>query len=238
MVNVTIIDKGCRGCTLCVDTCPVNVFDYDAGKDLAKVARQEDCIGCLSCYYECPSQCIEVSDIERMRPFHRIEEHAALIEKFLQEKAAGRAIKAEDLEEARKDVSARLVALTNTIVEVLGTGYKAVGRRAGALAAAHLPEVYEEKGLDYVLGGMQRLFHQAFQFDFKVSGEAVSMEFHPCGLCRIVEQAGWKVGEAVLCQVFHEFWAGLLTAYIGTSYRYELPMIGATCKMELQPVKR
>jgi hypothetical protein len=172
-----------------------------------------------------------------LRPFHRIEEHATLIEKFLQEKTAAKSLTQADLDEAYKDVAARLIALSGTTVELLGGGYKVVGRQSGALAATHLPEVYDEKGLDHVLCGMQRLFRGAFVFDYSVSGENVNLTFNPCGLCSIVEGAGQKVGDAVLCNVFHEFWVGLLSAFAGKHYRYQVPTAGAVCKMELHPAK-
>lgn len=237
MAKIIVTEKGCRGCTLCGEICPVKLFEFREGQAAPSVVRQEDCIGCLSCLYICPSRCIDVSEIEMLRPFHRIEDHVALIEKFLQEKSAVKSLTKEDLDEAYKDVAARLIALSGTIQELLGGGYKAVGRQSGTLAAAHLPEVYDEKGLDHVLSGIQRLFKGAFVFDYTVSGEEVNMTFNPCGLCHIVESAGWKVGEAILCNVFHEFWAGLLSAFAGKPYRYQMLAAGAVCTMKLYPNK-
>jgi NAD-dependent dihydropyrimidine dehydrogenase PreA subunit len=222
MAKITVTEKGCRGCTLCADVCPVKLFEFHEGQDYPAVMRQEDCIGCLSCSYICPSGCIAVTEVETLRPFHRIEAHAAFIEKFLQEKTACKSLTKEDLDEASRDVAARLVAL---------------GRQSGTLAAAHLPEVYEEKGIEHVMSGIQRLFREAFVFDYTVSGEEVNLTFHPCGLCSIVESAGWKVGDAVLCNVFHEFWVGLLSAFVGKHYLYQVPAAGSGCKMELRPAK-
>jgi NAD-dependent dihydropyrimidine dehydrogenase PreA subunit len=236
MPAVRIIDRGCRGCELCVDLCPVKVFERTAN-DIAAVVRERDCIGCLSCIYLCPSRCIEVDDVPLLRPFHRIEEHAALIEKFLQEKSGTSTLTEADWEEARKDVAARLFALSATVLETIGRGHKAIGRRAGALAAAHFPEMYEEAGLDKVLSSMQHRFRDAFEFDYSVAGESANLNFHPCGLCRIVEDAGEKVGEAVLCQLFHEYWAGVLGAFVGVQYRCEVPEAGKTCRMELKPAR-
>ena len=238
MPTIAVEEKGCRGCMFCGEICPVKVFAFREGQDHPVIERQEDCIACLSCSYLCPSGCIVVSDIKELRPFHRIESHTALITKFLQEKTAAGSLSQADLDEAYRDVSARLVALSGTVVELLGAGYKVVGRQAGTLAAAHLPEVYDEMGLDHVLSGMQRLFHGSFVFRYSVSGERVQLTFDPCGLCEIVDGAGWKVGEAVLCNVFHEFWAGLFSAYMGRHYRYELPEAGTVCRMELFPVKQ
>lgn len=235
MAQVAIVERGCRGCSLCVDTCPVEVFDRDDEHDLAVVSRPEDCIGCLTCHYVCPSQCIEVSEVEVLRPFHRIEGHVALIERFLQEKTAASTLTSEDLAEAHADVAARLQALAHAVVEIMGRGHKAVGRRAGSVAAVHLPEVYDEKGLENVLSGMQQRFQGAFPFDFKVSGNDVELVFKPCGLCKVVEDAGETLGEAVLCELFHEYWAGLLTTYIGATYKFEMPKVGTECEMKLFP---
>lgn len=235
MAQVAIVERGCRGCSLCVDTCPVEVFDRDDERDLAVVSRPEDCIGCLTCFYVCPSQCVEVTEVEILRPFHRIEGHVALIERFLQEKAAASTLTEEDLAEAHADVAARLQALAHAVVEIMGRGHKPVGRRAGSVAAIHLPEVYEEKGLENVLAGLQRRFVGAFPFDFKLSGGDVELVFNPCGLCKVVQDAGETVGEAVLCELFHEYWAGLLTEYVGTTYKFEMPKTGPVCEMKLFP---
>ncbi len=235
MATVKIEERGCRGCTLCVDLCPVKVFEFKEAPQQASVVHQDRCIGCLSCHYACPSQCIEVDDFLRLRPFHRIEGHAALIRRFLQTQPLADTLTEADLEEAASDVAARLLALSETVVETIGKGYRAVGRRAGAVAAEHMPEMYEEAGLAPVLAAMQKRFAHAFTFDYKIEGAHASLTFHPCGLCAVVEGAGGKVGEAVLCQLFHDYWAGLLSAFVGGRYKCEVPVAGQVCNMELLP---
>jgi len=235
MPTLNIEEKGCRGCTLCVDICPVQVFDYAEKENLAKVARQDDCIGCLSCYYLCPSQCLTVTDIEVMRPFHRIEENVALVEKFLQEKSATKTLTKEDSQEANHDVAVPLNALAAAVTETMGRGQKAGGRKAGTRAAGHLPEMYEEKGLEDVLKRMQERFRHGFDFDYKISGQEVELTFKPCGLHALVTKAGDKLGDATLCQLFHEYWAGLIGAFCDAKYRYEVPTTGTQCTMKLMP---
>lgn len=233
MPNVTLTDRGCRGCSLCADICPVDVFEYKEAEHLAKVVHAQDCIGCLSCFYICPSQCIAVSDIEVLRPFHRIEKHAALVEKFLQAKATPRALTAQDWDEAFKDVSARLYALSHAVTETMGRAQKAVGRTAGSVAAEHLPEMYEETTIEGLLKRMQERFRSSFDFDFTMEGNNLSLLFHPCGLYKVVTAAGEKVGEAVLCQLFHEYWAGLLGTFAGAKFGVEMPQTGQNCMMKL-----
>jgi NAD-dependent dihydropyrimidine dehydrogenase PreA subunit len=227
--TVKIVERGCRGCTLCVEVCPVEVFEMDASGVLARVLRPDDCIGCYSCLYACPSRCLELGDVIPLRPFHRIEGHAALVERFLKEPTATHSLTDADHEEARRDVAVRLRALSDAIAETMGRGQKAVGRRAGIAAAAHLPETYEGKGLPAVLDRLRPLFN----FEYTADAERVTLRFTPCALCRVVRDGGEKEGEALLCALFHEYWAGLLSAYVGQRYRCELKAAGDACQLEI-----
>jgi NAD-dependent dihydropyrimidine dehydrogenase PreA subunit len=238
VATITLVERGCRGCTLCVDVCPVQVFDFDAAADRAVASREQDCIGCLSCEYACPSRCIDVADVERLRPFHRIESHTALVDRFLQQKSAGRILTHDDLEEAFRDTVARLRALADAVVETMGRGHKPVGRRAGAVAASHMPEMYEEKGLEKIVVGMKRQFRRSFEFEHRIRDDEVEMTFSPCALYRVVTEAGENAGSAILCELFHEYWAGLFTAYTGVTYRCEVPTAGETCEMRLTVARR
>jgi len=220
---------------MCVDLCPTDVFDHDEAADLATAARSEDCIGCLSCFYICPSQCVVVDDVHTQRPFHRLEGNVALVEKLLQAKSASATLTAEDWAEATKDVSSTLVALSASIVEMMGRAHKALGRKSGALSAAHLPEVYEGEGLDGVLEALQRRFKHCFDFEANIEGEKVGLTFSPCSLMDVVKSAGQEPGEAISCQLFHEYFAGLLGAFTGTNYAYEVNEVGSDCKLSYQP---
>lgn len=237
MATVRIEEHGCRGCSLCVDLCPVQVFEQDASGALARVGHAERCIGCLSCVYACPSQCVEVDGYVRLRPFHRVEANAALVRRFLQEQPVSEAVTEADLEEAWSDVSARLFALSDTVVETIGKGYRAVARRAGVMAAEHLPEMYEATTLDEVLAALQQRFAHAFTFDYTLDGGKATLRFKPCGLCRVVRGGGQTVGDAELCQMFHEYWIGLVSTFVGARYRYQMPVVGEVCEMELAPAE-
>jgi NAD-dependent dihydropyrimidine dehydrogenase PreA subunit len=240
MPQVSIDDKGCRGCSLCVDRCPVQVFDRienpKTGVYRAQVARTGDCMGCFACYYLCPSQCIQVSDVEIQRPFYRVHENVSFVERFLQTGTAEKTLTEADWEEAYKDVSMTLISLSKAIQSIMGRGTKALGRRSGVVAASHFPEVYEEPELTGRLRRLQAQFRHSFEFEFEVAGQEIQFTFAPCGLFRVVEQeAGEKVGQAVLCQLFHDFLAGLVGTYSGVSYRYQVPRTGSSCTVILSP---
>ena len=236
MPEVSITEKGCRGCTLCVDICPVDVFTFDEEKDLAQVAVNEDCIGCLSCYYICPSQCIEVTDTVPVRPFHRIEENVALVEQFLQTKSAVAALNDEELDVAYNEVGILLSSFAGVITEILGRGHKSVGRRAGVVAATHLPEMYEQTGLPQLLGCMHKRFGSSFDFQYTLSNENdIDISVEPCGLLKALQNAGEQPGESNLCLLFHEYWAGLISTFTGVKYSYEVVQAGETCRLKFLP---
>jgi NAD-dependent dihydropyrimidine dehydrogenase PreA subunit len=61
MVKEIIIDTNkCNGDGICVDTCPVNVYELDAKSGKAKVINLEDCIECLACEENCPEGAIKI----------------------------------------------------------------------------------------------------------------------------------------------------------------------------------
>ncbi len=237
MPDIRIVDKGCRGCTLCVDICPVKVFAFDPATDLARVECPQDCIGCLSCVYLCPSQCIAVSGIELVRPFHRIEENVALVEQFLQTPAAARRLTDGDLDTAYDEVGILSTAFAEAITEILGRGHKSVGRRAGAVAAAHLPEMYEKQGLEDLLRRMRTRFGAGFGFGHSVSRDGgIELGIAPCGLLQAVRHAGETPGESDLCLLFHEYWVGLISAFTGRQHSYRLLQAGEACRLAIQPL--
>ncbi len=58
-----IVDKKkCKGHFLCIDVCPVNVFDKDEKAKKVKVVRPDDCIGCRACEAQCPESAVKIED--------------------------------------------------------------------------------------------------------------------------------------------------------------------------------
>lgn len=223
MPTVHIEEAGCRDCGLCVEICPTDVFEQalqDGGaRKLAKVVRQDDCIGCTSCVYLCPSRCLSVTSDNPQRPFHRMESNAALVARFLQQVPATQQLGQADYDEALKDTHVRLKALSDALKEIMGRGQRAVGRSAGNLAAAHMPEMYETAELAQLLAGMRRRFAHAFDFEAKIEEDAsATLTFPACAMHKVVAAQGDPAGSANLCELFHEYFAGLMSAFTGKNY--------------------
>jgi NAD-dependent dihydropyrimidine dehydrogenase PreA subunit len=83
VVQILIHDPACRGCRLCVDVCPTDVFTFDEERARASVAEPEDCIACLSCAYECPSGAIAHADFHVVKNFYRDLDFCRRMERYL-----------------------------------------------------------------------------------------------------------------------------------------------------------
>ena len=57
MPTVTVSDA-CNGDEICVDVCPMNVFDLVNNRSVPE--RADDCIMCMVCVSACPTQAITV----------------------------------------------------------------------------------------------------------------------------------------------------------------------------------
>jgi hypothetical protein len=64
-------------------------------------------------------------------------------------------------------------------------------------------------------------------------GESVAVDFEACALEPLVRGRGQRPGEAVLCVLFHEYWAGLLSEFGGKSYGVEAGDPGRACALRL-----
>jgi 2-oxoglutarate ferredoxin oxidoreductase subunit delta len=59
MFKISINPKWCKGCGICADFCPKNVYDFTMGST-PEPARSKDCIGCKQCELKCPDLAIKV----------------------------------------------------------------------------------------------------------------------------------------------------------------------------------
>jgi len=57
--HVTIFDSWCKGCGICIEFCPQDVFEAN-GQGKAVVVRGEKCTACHWCDIHCPDMAITV----------------------------------------------------------------------------------------------------------------------------------------------------------------------------------
>ncbi len=83
MIRIEIHEDACRGCKLCVDVCPTEVFSFDETACKARVKEAQDCIGCLSCAFVCPAAALRHEGIHAVKNFYRDVEASRRMEKYL-----------------------------------------------------------------------------------------------------------------------------------------------------------
>jgi len=62
MPKPVVDKKKCKGCFLCVEVCPVNVFEKDEKNKKVKIVKPNDCIGCRACEAQCSEGAIKIED--------------------------------------------------------------------------------------------------------------------------------------------------------------------------------
>ena len=67
MVKVTVDWNKCDGDGVCVDVCPVDVFELQdlaeyPGTQKSVPVRADDCILCMACVTSCPTEAITVEE--------------------------------------------------------------------------------------------------------------------------------------------------------------------------------
>jgi len=84
-----INEAKCTGCGMCVTSCGRDVFDFDAGKKVAVVARPLQClVGCTSCESWCIFNAISFRDKQYVKEIIKKERLLLVAKKQLKERLA------------------------------------------------------------------------------------------------------------------------------------------------------
>jgi len=96
--------------------------------------------------------------------------------------------------------------------------------------------MYESTKMVDLLAGLRRRFAHAFDFDAKIEADdaTVTLTFSNCALHKVVSAQGEIVGSANLCELFHEYFSGLMSAFSGRSYAVATLGTVGQCTMKFQ----
>lgn len=224
MIDITIDEKACVSCELCVEICPTDVFVWDEDEGVPKVDKPAECFGCLSCSEICPPHCISHSGVE-LSESHYHDPYALRLASRLGADISERFHVPSDDEsrtKAAEDLGVRLRSVAEVFKQTLGGSLPAVGTMAGRTLARHLPRYREPNGLNEALALAEKQFAPAWEFTTTRNGDDLTIDVNRCFVRETCAREGLELGSE-MCVLFYNYLAG----YLGQMGKVRLRLMGA-----------
>jgi ferredoxin len=211
MITITIDEKACRSCTLCVDECPTQVFAMDAGAKTPRIAKPGECFGCLSCSEVCPSDAIHHDNLPASEAYHHGETSLRVAGRLGCAALPALAVPVEawNLDKAVADLGVRLQSVGAVFKDILGTGLPAVGALAGHTLARQRPRYRLPQNVEEALVLAQETFSPAFEIRPRVEGSRLTVDVGACFVRELCAGGKAELG-GELCMLFYHCLAGYL----------------------------
>ncbi len=210
MITVKIDEDACVGCTLCVDECPTDVFEFDDVKKIPVVTREKECFGCFSCSEICPAEAIVHGDAVISNNFYHDSYSLDLAAKLTP--GISQVMDVTDEAERRTaldDLGIRLLSIASVFRHTLGGSMPAVGTMAGRTLATQLPRYQEPESLQEVFELCVKQYGPSWDLDFVLEGESLVITTKSCFIRELCEREGIELG-GDLCVLFYNNLAGYL----------------------------
>jgi L-aspartate semialdehyde sulfurtransferase ferredoxin len=225
MIEITIDEKACVGCTLCVECCRTEVFSFNEEKKVAEVSRPKECFGCLSCAEICPATAIDHKGVTLSAAYYH--------DPYALKLAAGIGgdswrspnvpLDKQEWETALTDLGVRLLSVAAVFKQTLGTGLPAVGTLAGRTLAGQLPRYQECRSLEEALQLAREQFAPAWEIETRLEGaDRLTIEVKECFVRDLCRREKIALGEE-LCTLFFYY----LSGYIGKMGNARLRLMNA-----------
>jgi len=215
MITVTVDDKACVGCTLCVDECPTKVFEFDEANSIPKVAKPKECFGCLACSEICPADAISHEDVALQEALYHDAYALALASKLTADPKLHVHVLTDKPKRqmAMADLGVRLLSVASVLRQTLGSGLPAVGTIAGRTLANQLPRYKVPKSVAEALERAREQFDPAWEMTPQASGaDDFSIQIKGCFVRDLCKKEGIEIG-GDLCILFCNY----LTGYLGST---------------------
>lgn len=224
MITISIDEKACVNCSLCVDTCPTQVFTFDQATELPTVARPKECFGCLSCAEICPANAITHQGAMRTETFYHDPYALELARKLATEETIHYQTidSAAARDAAMGDLSVRLLSVGAVLKEIVGSGLPSVGLMAGRSLATQLPRYRPPRNLDEALDLAKLEFAPAWELNFTKSDDGLQITVGKCFVRELCAREKLPLG-GELCVLFFNY----LSGYLGKMGKTQLKLTEA-----------
>lgn len=211
-IDISIDEKACVGCSLCVDICPTKVFDFDSGKALPHVSKAKECFGCLSCSEICPATAIDHQGIIKSENYYHDTYALRLNFRTGQNKdEQDRVIDNKELvANALGDLQVRLLSVAAVLRQTLGDSLPAIGTQAGRSLAAQLPRYHQPQSVSEALDLTKATFSPAWDLNFELKDNALTINVKGCIIREICVKHSMELG-GDLCTLLYGYLAGYLS---------------------------
>jgi len=236
MIKITIDEDACVGCTLCVDECPTDVFEFNEEKQIPEVVREKECFGCLSCSEICPATAIKHEDVIHSEEYYHDDENILLASKLAVDVPLPNIPEnVEQRKAALQDLGIRLLSVAYVFRQTLGGSLPAVGTMAGRTLATQLPRYRVPESFQEALDQAIAQFAPAWDINTDYDGSAkLNVKVKNCFIRKLCNEKGIELG-GDLCVLFYNYMAG----YIGKLGNARLKLVELSpgtkeCGIEVQ----
>jgi ferredoxin len=210
-IDVTIDDKACVGCSLCVEECPTKVFEMKDNEPVPKVTVGKECFGCLSCSEICPATAIHHQNVQLSESYYHDPRAIELVEKLCApDRTFNRPVDDVHVQKAVDDLGIRLLSVTSVLKQTLGQSLPSVGTMAGMSLASQLPRYQPAKSLEDALQLLVQIFSPAWAIVPKLSNENLTLTVTTCFVRDVCMRASIELG-GDLCKLFSNYCVGYLS---------------------------
>jgi len=217
MIKITIDEDACVGCTLCVDECPTDVFEFNEEKRIPEVKHEKECFGCLSCCEICPASAITHEDIILAESYYHDKENIELASKLAIDVPLPN-LPSDDKHKkaALEDLGIRLLSVASIFRQTLGGSLPAVGTMAGRTLATQLPRYRIPKSFQEAIDLAVDQFAPAWDIHPEYDGGSkLKLTVKTCFIRELCGEEGIELG-GDLCILFYNYLAGY-TGKMGTA---------------------
>lgn len=213
MIDITIDEKACVGCTLCVDCCQTGVFTFSQEKQVAVVAKPKECFGCLSCTEICPATAISHNGVARSEAYYHDQRAVQLAAAMKADNwlAPNVPQSSEQWDRALTDLGVRLLSIASVFKQTVGSGLPAVGTLAGRTLAGQLPRYQVCQSLEQALQLAHDQFKPAWELESRLEGtDMLTIEVKGCFVRELCQREKIELGSE-LCTLFFYYLNGYIS---------------------------
>ncbi len=214
-IKLTVDEKACVGCSLCVDICPTKVFDWSSTDTLPKVVKEKECFGCLSCTEICPATAISHTGHPLSPGFYH---DRSTLEMAAKMGKPPRQLNVPDDEkmvtDAMRDLGVRLLSVASVLKQTLGQSLPSVGTMAGMSLAVQLPRYQTVHSIEEACSYVSRTFSPAWELSFAIENDILAITVGDCYIRKLCQQEALPLGGDI-CILFYNYLAGYFAKISG-----------------------